>query len=383
MGLAPEQEYKEEIYRRLCESARRQHLTFRLLIIAYEVVMLFLISSRDGGPFLKPRRTAYVVLYLVLIAVTCLTTLAQDRLFHKDPQNYKRYFMTEHLYIILLCLWSTALTLNDQLGGNGLTVFTYVTILSAIISLMKPWESFLLYAGNFVLLNALLPYFPWPNGLNQTFNNFANSLFVSVIAFVLANYFYKSQLRLKHNEIIIEKQYQELERANRVLSREVMIDMLTQVHNRRYLQEIIARRFPVEEAAACLMIDIDHFKTFNDRYGHLAGDRLLADLSQYLDGELRQRGADLVRYGGEEFLVFLYGKEAAEARLTAEKIRRDIERLRGGRKTGEDRRVSVSIGLCQKKQGEEKTMAELISCADDALYKAKEEGRNRVSWHGG
>lgn len=378
LGFQQDDGDKEEIFLRLYESVRRQHLVLHLLIIAFEVFMLFLISSKDGGPFLKPRRTAYFILYLLLIAVTCAVTLIQDRLLHTDPKNYRRYFITEHIYIALLCLWSTALTLNDQLGGNGLSVYTYVAIISAAISLMEPWKSLLLYGGNFILLNALLPYFPWPNGLNQTFNNFTNSLFVAIIAFALANYFYKSQLRIKRDEIVIERQYKELQRANQTLSQEVMTDSLTQLHNRRYLRKVICERFPEKERAACLMIDIDHFKLYNDRNGHLAGDRLLIDISEYLRGELRGRGADLVRYGGEEFIAFLYGEEALAANQTAEKIRRDVESLRCAPSAGEEKHITVSIGLHHKEPHEQMTVKELILRADEALYRAKEGGRNRI-----
>ncbi|WP_455600567.1 GGDEF domain-containing protein [Cloacibacillus sp.] len=380
LGFQQDDGDKDEIFLRLYESVRRPQLVLHLLIIAFEVFMLFLISSKDGGPFLKPRRTAYFILYLLLIAVTCAVTLIQDRFFHNDPKNYRRYFITEHIYIALLCLWSTALTLNDQLGGNGLSVYTYVAIISAAISLMQPWKSLLLYGGNFILLNALLPYFPWPNGLNQTFNNFTNSLFVAIIAFMLANYFYKSQLRIKRDEIVIERQYKELERANKTLSREVMTDSLTQLHNRRYLRKVICEHFPKRERAACLMIDIDHFKLYNDCNGHLAGDRLLIDISEYLRGELCGRCADLVRYGGEEFIAFLYGKEALEANLTAEKIRRDVESLRCAPAAGEEKHITVSIGLHHKEPDEQITVRELILRADEALYRAKEGGRNRIVW---
>lgn len=328
LGFQQDDGDKEEIFLRLYESVRRQHLVLHLLIIAFEVFMLFLISSKDGGPFLKPRRTAYFILYLLLIAVTCAVTLIQDRLLHTDPKNYRRYFITEHIYIALLCLWSTALTLNDQLGGNGLSVYTYVAI----------------------------------------------------IAFALANYFYKSQLRIKRDEIVIERQYKELQRANQTLSQEVMTDSLTQLHNRRYLRKVICERFPEKERAACLMIDIDHFKLYNDRNGHLAGDRLLIDISEYLRGELRGRGADLVRYGGEEFIAFLYGEEALAANQTAEKIRRDVESLRCAPSAGEEKHITVSIGLHHKEPHEQMTVKELILRADEALYRAKEGGRNRIVW---
>ena len=375
LGFQQDDGDKEEIFLRLYESVRRQHLVLHLLIIAFEVFMLFLISSKDGGPFLKPRRTAYFILYLLLIAVTCAVTLIQDRLLHTDPKNYRRYFITEHIYIALLCLWSTALTLNDQLGGNGLSVYTYVAIISAAISLMEPWKSLLLYGGNFILLNALLPYFPWPNGLNQTFNNFTNSLFVAIIAFALANYFYKSQLRIKRDEIVIERQYKELQRANQTLSQEVMTDSLTQLHNRRYLRKVIAERFPEKERTACLMIDIDHFKNINDRFGHEAGDSVIKSIAATIQRVVHDSGMAF-RYGGEEFLVLLANTDEQAANRFATDIYNGVRELSLRFGVSDIGHVDVSIGVASYPQHAQSD--NLLRAADVALYRAKELGRSRI-----
>ncbi len=150
-------------------------------------------------------------------------------------------------------------------------------------------------------------------------------------------------------------------------------DELTGVANRRALVEKLPAscgRAARDEAALCLvMIDLDHFKSFNDSYGHLAGDRVLRQFAATLSE--RVRAQDLVaRYGGEEFCIVLEKADLAGARTVIEAIAsRPVS-------DGEGRGVTFSAGIAQW-DGEEDTES-LIRRADDALYRAKELGRNRT-----
>lgn len=156
-------------------------------------------------------------------------------------------------------------------------------------------------------------------------------------------------------------------------------DGLTHIFTRRYWfershQEMErSRRFGY--TAGCLMIDIDHFKDINDRYGHLVGDAILAEVSRSIKENIRQ--IDLLgKYGGEEFCLLLTETDREGAVFVAERIRQAI----GGKQIrvyDEDLRVTVSIGVAVFAGGET-GLTELIDTADKALYAAKEGGRNRV-----
>ncbi len=156
-------------------------------------------------------------------------------------------------------------------------------------------------------------------------------------------------------------------------------DSLTQVLSRRYwlerFMEEIERSRKFSYRLSCLMLDIDHFKKINDHYGHMVGEVILKEVSRTIKDSIRQ--IDLVgRYGGEEFSVFLAETGEEEARVVAERIRSSIENKRI-RAYDEELRVTISIGISVFPEHALDNPA-LLSKADDALYQAKNSGRNRV-----
>jgi two-component system, cell cycle response regulator len=171
------------------------------------------------------------------------------------------------------------------------------------------------------------------------------------------------------------------------LLRSGLTDFLTGFHNRRYLharlREELARTQRARQSLACLMIDVDHFKQINDRYGHLAGDEVLREVAQRIDTEMRisDTGA---RFGGDEFALVLSQATVAEAERVAGRV---LQAVRGQPiavgKSG-SQTVTLSIGVAAAKPGtgkrDYKALAErLIAEADAALYRAKSAGRNRFA----
>jgi diguanylate cyclase (GGDEF)-like protein len=159
-------------------------------------------------------------------------------------------------------------------------------------------------------------------------------------------------------------------------------DALTGLANRHYLSERLDSLWKCDDQTvspvAVIMIDVDHFKLFNDRYGHAGGDICLKRIAACLSAELRS-GEDLaVRYGGEELLVLLPGTEASEVIRIAERIRCLIEALGIAHEAvGADNVVTVSCGVAAAPPSTVSAL-ELIAAADAALYAAKRNGRNQV-----
>lgn len=181
--------------------------------------------------------------------------------------------------------------------------------------------------------------------------------------------------------LIIRDQQQELQRANRELAREARSDALTGVANRRSFDEQLehecARADRTRTPLSLLMIDVDHFKAYNDAAGHPAGDECLKAVAGAIQKALRRPVDFVARYGGEEFAVILPATAAPGARERAEEIRRGVYELGIAHPAfTKKRRVTVSIGVGG--QTPPVLPEELVRLADEALYKAKERGRDRV-----
>lgn len=165
-------------------------------------------------------------------------------------------------------------------------------------------------------------------------------------------------------------------------------DPLTGLYNRRYVESHLARLAQQScnsgRALAVMMIDIDHFKTINDTYGHAAGDMVLVALAKRLRENLR--AIDLVaRMGGEEFLVAMPRTSAKQARLAADRLRRLIKNTLFA--TGPDDAqvqitVSVGVAVSAKTGPKKRSLVQICDHADAALYAAKSAGRNKVAMSG-
>lgn len=159
------------------------------------------------------------------------------------------------------------------------------------------------------------------------------------------------------------------------LDRLASTDKLTGAWNRRRLEETLTSemgRLERYESALCVLVaDIDLFKSINDRFGHNTGDRVLIEIAVHLRGALRSTDS-LTRWGGEEFVVLCPNTTLSTARLLAERLRENIAKVN----FPEAGKVTISVGLAECQQGE--SWDEWFKRADEALYRAKHEGRNRV-----
>jgi len=157
------------------------------------------------------------------------------------------------------------------------------------------------------------------------------------------------------------------------------VDGLTQIYNKRYFLETLEREISRAQRyhrdLSLIMFDIDFFKNVNDSHGHLAGDSVLKQLAQVLKGRIRREDI-MARYGGEEFAIILPEIGVQNAIVFAEKVRKIIEKTPF---KFEDQKipVTVSVGVAQVGPAVQ-TPLEFIKAADDQLYRAKQEGRNKV-----
>jgi diguanylate cyclase (GGDEF)-like protein len=285
----------------------------------------------------------------------------------------------------LACAIQLALCVNSQ-SPHALAYLVGITMViffSNVYSRIRFWVALPVngaYLGMFVLGVCFFPSVDAalviPIGL----------MLASTSAFTLF-YLYCLEHEERHNYLLSQSQQAlagALGQANKELERASRTDALTQVANRRHFDEFMsqlwARARHGSHAVSVLMLDLDHFKAYNDQYGHPMGDACLLAVAQALGQSLRRPGDLVARYGGEEFIAVLHKASPQQVEVAAERVRAAVEALRiaheGSPMHG---RVTISIGWASAPPGDrEPTAHRLIAMADEALYQAKNRGRNRV-----
>jgi two-component system chemotaxis family response regulator WspR len=181
----------------------------------------------------------------------------------------------------------------------------------------------------------------------------------------------------------LEESKAKLAEANRTLQKLSALDGLTGIANRRSFDEVLAKEWQRatrnEKSIGLIMLDIDFFKLYNDHYGHQGGDDCLKKVAKGLESSIHRETDFLARYGGEEFSAVLPDTDLDGAMKVAEGMRMTIEELKiehAKSKVADFVSISIGVSAVVPLQGTESEI--LIAAADQALYKAKEEGRNRV-----
>lgn len=186
----------------------------------------------------------------------------------------------------------------------------------------------------------------------------------------------------KAREQELEGVTRQLQKANEALLRLSNIDELTAVANRRLFNQTLkqewSRTMRNRSFLSLIMLDIDHFKAYNDFYGHQQGDACLQAVANALRGALHRPSDLLARYGGEEFAVILPNTPPDGAAVLAETFRSHVEELALPHLLAPEKCVTISVGVASALPARAWTPESLISDADHALYEAKHEGRNRI-----
>ena len=201
-------------------------------------------------------------------------------------------------------------------------------------------------------------------------------VFASIAFVLLANTLFfkqKRQLELYNHSLEeqVELRTKKIQEQNLLLEKLSTTDTLTQLANRAALDTAIERSFNSQEAAHLLLIDIDFFKQVNDNYGHLVGDSILKQLAKILTKSTKE--SDIVgRWGGEEFMILIKQVDNDAIFKIAQRIRKNVEAA----VFEQNIKLTISIGVNSKQ--DKNSIKEWIDQSDKALYRAKEEGRNRV-----
>ena len=206
----------------------------------------------------------------------------------------------------------------------------------------------------------------------------------AIVCLLVASLISWFNLRLMQQIALRDQIESELSRANQSLEKMAMNDGLTGIANRRYFDIALAEKFSLAKRhghpLAIVMFDIDYFKQYNDRYGHIAGDECLKRVAQTIGSVAAKRPGDiLARYGGEEFAVVLPSTDTSGAFMVAERILAAVRALGIAHADSPAGIVTLSAGVDARQPVQESAgLDQLLTAADEALYQAKKDGRNRV-----
>lgn len=257
------------------------------------------------------------------------------------------------LFLVSLCM-----------GAMPFLFYSLTSVISFSIFTMLPLWLWLPLAGNMILtLTALAAFI---------------AILMSYLAAYKLNVFMSRTMRLR---IVNAQLNNQLVAVNKTLEKSSATDPLTQIGNRRAFEAEFNKNhstmYRQDGELAIMMIDVDYFKKINDQHGHLVGDAVLVAIAHTIRDNLK-RPVDLAaRYGGEEFVVMLPSTQIAGALRVAEVIRQSVADLKLDHLIGSSLHTTVSIGIACLRARESSTEL-YLSCADKALYDAKESGRNCV-----
>ncbi|WP_039057551.1 GGDEF domain-containing protein [Enterobacter sp. Bisph1] len=342
-----------QTWQSLCNKRYRLSLRLFLLLNAFSALFSIILPLRNQGAFTLP------ICFIVVLSV--VLPLIQ-RFYPKVKINI--------IFISLIfgSLWAWHVIDKFRLLDGDAASFLLIALLSVL------FIGSIAFSNNIVaFLVHSLPVFAtcvWLNGEESSMRlicTFALPVLGISIQHVIQ----------RRNDNFAQALMNRLIQERKTLNDLSMLDPLTGLYNRRGLQHKLQHLLAVDESSRfVLLLDIDHFKAYNDHYGHMMGDQALIRVSAALRDAVRSR--DIVaRFGGEEFMILLNNVNVEEARVIAEQIRQKVYDLKIPHMFNESvaTNVTISIGIAPFIDGD---IEAALSLADSALYEAKHLGRNHI-----
>ena len=335
----------------------------------------------------------YLLMYLIMIGVNLIYLLSL-----KNMKTCLRNLMVMDViiisYIIFMMVWGAIVSLIDQRLYGQIMVYMVNVIGCSVIYYLDNRKLLISYIVSISVLFLGLPFFQQSREI--VLGHYINGIVFLICAYVASRTLYKNlynnfkskSLIMKSNEKLKKEMeenkiiYKQLKDANKQLKKLSLEDELTNVNNRRALRlfiDNIFKQVPKETSISIIMMDIDNFKSYNDKYGHVNGDEVLKKVSSKLNETVRGSKDFVARYGGEEFVYIALQTDENEIYKIANEIREKIYNLKITHEYSEvSNYVTASLGIATVIPDDTASIYEGIKNADISLYQAKYEGKNRI-----
>ncbi|MEQ8154597.1 MAG: GGDEF domain-containing protein [Clostridiaceae bacterium] len=364
--------------------------TFSRLLIAIESILVVAdIVSNTNNVNRSFDFVSYLIMYLLMIFTNIYILLLTKKI--RNVENYSQVKKIEILaivYITFIMLWGSVVTLMDQRLYGKLTVYMVNVIMCSVTYYFDYKKMSIPYCFSFLVLVIGLPFFQ--KSSDVLIGHYINIVIFMGIAWTASRILYSNYCENIKSNILLSKEIEEnilmnrkLQELNFKLEKLSLLDELTQISNRRgvnkYLDFIYDYAIKKKSLTSVAMIDIDNFKKYNDNYGHTIGDEVIRKVAKEIRSKVRESVDFAARYGGEEFLYIAMETSQEEMHSIAEGIRKKIEDLKiEHRYSYVKEYITVSIGISTVKVTAREDIELAIVQADEALYKAKNNGRNCV-----
>ncbi len=350
-------------------------------LIAFSYGLKFFLTPSEGIAAAVFWRRGILLTHLSLLVCMLLLFLVTSIYKKRDPmpsagvQSFLQYTA-----VAALLASGLALTIIDQLVTSNMTPFLITTLLVSLLLRIRPIVIVPILIVDYLIFHLTLGIYQKDSA--TILSNQLNGIIVTIMSIVLTLIMWQNSTRNILQTRYIEQQKAELEEKNSRLEQLVSYDSLTGLFNRREFDRILEHELNrinrIEQPLTLILLDLDHFKAFNDLYGHVKGDDCLKEVSAAILSLVRRTGDAAVRYGGEEFAVILPQSSPEYAETLAERIRTtilDLEIPHPGNPAAPV--VSISSGVFTILPPSHLTPLQTLEKVDALLYRAKHEGRNR------
>lgn len=285
---------------------------------------------------------------------------------------------------LVALLWSVVLTVLDQAVTTNISAYLNACAAVAVVLLLPPQRALMLFVLAWVLVSVGLMLVTVDVAVLLT--NRVNATTATALAMTVSLLLWRKFTRVELLQTALTESNRKLQRQQAELQMLATRDALTGLCNRREFihqaEQALARAQRDHTPLSLLMLDLDHFKTINDRFGHPVGDAVLQHVAQLMAQSVRQTDC-VARWGGEEFILLLPNTDATSAHTLADKLRlhladHPLRAQDGSPAVPPAIPITTSIGLVCVTVHQTRGLDELVSLADQALYRAKALGRNRV-----
>ncbi|MEA4934433.1 MAG: GGDEF domain-containing protein [Lawsonibacter sp.] len=336
----------------------------------------------------------YLTMYSVMIGFNVMY-LYLIRGYDQNKISLGKMNICTVLYLTLVMSWGSVISLMDQKLYGQLMSFMVNMIICSIIYLLDAKRMSIPYLVSTLILGIGLPFVQ--KSSNILIGHSINLCVFIVVSWTASRIVYRNYCDnyvikelMNQSKLLLEKEMEEnrvinekLAMANAKLKKLALVDELTGLPNRRSFREFIDRMFQNNSAGmavSVIMIDVDYFKQYNDTNGHEKGDLALREVAKQIDSMVESTDQIAVRWGGEEFIYIAFQKNQENILEIADALRLKILGLKIPTNCSSmSPYITVSLGVCKGTISSAKNINKIINIADQALYLAKNNGRNRVA----